>query len=359
MIANIIYSLAERHRGPQLVHQLITRAFREKGIQVDELYVSSAPPGEKNIESVDSITDYRTARQKGIRRYFSRYFLSRKLASWLTRRNVKVVVCDGLGVARLLLPILAQKKDLKVIVVVHMVVRFRPKDLQLIQNFEDRLRVVVVSKWAASELTALYPSLKPIVRPIPNTLAPDFKNRLYERELARAELGLPDNKYLFGIVGRLTGQKDVATAIRAFKKSQRVEACLVIVGDGADRDELKGLVGELGLADSVIWLGWVKSASLYLKAFDAYISSAVVEGFGLSVLEAHAAGLPVICSDIPPHREILGDSGHYFPVGNVSECAEKLKGHYDATDKNELLHRYEAFSKEYLLLTQEVSSLGK
>lgn len=359
MIANIIYSLAERHRGPQLVHQLITRALQESGFQVDELYVSSAPQGEKNIEGAGSLTDYRTARQKGIRRYFSRHLLIRKLSSWLNDRHAETVVCDGLGVMRLLFPILAKQENLKLIVVLHMTVRFRPKDLQLIQKYEGRLRIVVVSEWAALMLVNDYPSLKGVVRSIPNALPQDFNNHLYKRDFARSELGLPDHRYLFGMICRLTGQKDVATAIRAFKKCQRADACLVIVGDGPDRGELKVLVEELGLSESIIWLGWVKSASLYLKAFDAFISSAVVEGFGLSVLEAHAAGLPVICSDIPPHREILGDEGHYFRVGDVAECAAQLNAQYNAADEGELLTRYEVFSREYRMLAQELSCLGK
>ena len=73
----------------------------------------------------------------------------------------------------------------------------------------------------------------------------------------------------------------------------------------------------------------------------------------MSVLEAYAAGIPVICSDIQPHREILGDKGHYFSVGNVSECAEQLNAQYEEVDEHELLSRYEAFSNQYLILARE------
>ena len=63
---------------------------------------------------------------------------------------------------------------------------------------------------------------------------------------------------------------------------------------------------------------------VFLKSIDLFCFPSLWEGFGTAIVEAMASGLPVVASDIPPHREILGDSGILFPPGDESELARVL-----------------------------------
>ncbi len=111
-------------------------------------------------------------------------------------------------------------------------------------------------------------------------------------------------------VGRLIAIKDQATLVRAFARAGHRDDRLVIVGQGPLREELQGLARDLGLGDQVELRGLMPREEVYrlLAAADLFVSPSRGEGLPLSVLEAMAAGLPVVLSDIAPHREIIADA---------------------------------------------------
>jgi glycosyltransferase involved in cell wall biosynthesis len=77
---------------------------------------------------------------------------------------------------------------------------------------------------------------------------------------------------------------------------------------------LERLIADLGVADSVQLTGWIAREELYrlYERAHAFIYPSMFEGFGMPVLEAMAAGIPVACSDIPPLREVAGDAALFF-----------------------------------------------
>jgi glycosyltransferase involved in cell wall biosynthesis len=100
---------------------------------------------------------------------------------------------------------------------------------------------------------------------------------------------------------------------------------LVITGSHSD-DPLAPLVDELGLADWVTLKGWVDDGeleSLYSAAAAALVPS-FFEGFGLPVLDAMSRGLPVLCSDIAPLREVAGDAALYFDPHSPESIAAAI-----------------------------------
>lgn len=138
--------------------------------------------------------------------------------------------------------------------------------------------------------------------------------------------------FVIGMVARLDRIKDQPTLIRAFAKlvstnpERPVE--LWLVGDGDLHNELKQLVGELGITDRVRFLGTRDDIPELLGQIDIFaFSTTRAEGFGIALIEAMAAGLPVIASDVPACREVLqdGEGGILVPAGSVDKWSEELQ----------------------------------
>src|SRR5690606_18283758 len=117
------------------------------------------------------------------------------------------------------------------------------------------------------------------------------------RETARTELGLPQSAWIIGNVGRLHPDKDQSTLIRGFAAALPrlpTGSLLVICGKGRLEEELKALAESLDIAEHVIFLGQVPNARRYFKAFDVFALTSDREPFGMVLLEAMTADLPII-----------------------------------------------------------------
>jgi glycosyltransferase involved in cell wall biosynthesis len=136
-------------------------------------------------------------------------------------------------------------------------------------------------------------------------LAP-YEN-LPTRHDARKRLGLPDSGVLIGHIGRLAPPKnhgfilDIFLAIR----NLGVDARLVLVGTGALKAELERQVHASGLTGLVSFLGLRADVPEILAALDLFLFPSLHEGLGIAVIEAQAAGLPIIASDaVPPEADL-------------------------------------------------------
>lgn len=146
---------------------------------------------------------------------------------------------------------------------------------------------------------------------LPNPLVADLlRANLRSRMDARAELGLHAEDFAIGVVGRLHPKKDPGRALRTFERFRQGHplARLVFVGDGELREGLERRAG-----GGVVFAGFRSDARKLLKAFDVVLAcSTEREAFGLALLEALAADVPVICADRPGPRFVLGGSAAYF-----------------------------------------------
>ena len=195
--------------------------------------------------------------------------------------------------------------------------------------FRRRLALLGVSDAVRDDLRAALPSW-------PKTRIETLYNRIdieavqagqLSREASRAALGLPQDAWIAGNVGRLHPDKDQATLIRAFAHAlPRLPAgsLLAILGSGREEAALKALARELGTTESVRFLGQIPEARRYFKAFDVFALSSDHEPFGMVLLEALAAGLPLICSDCGGGREVVDGIGELFPLGDADRLAHCL-----------------------------------
>ena len=130
----------------------------------------------------------------------------------------------------------------------------------------------------------------------------------------------------FITVGRLVEQKDLATQIRAVNRLRNQNIVLEIIGDGELLEELQALVNAMDLKERVRFVGRTAHVMEALNDADCFILSSKYEGFGLVILEALISQIPIIASDIPTTREILGNKYPYlFKVGDDEKLVELMQ----------------------------------
>jgi glycosyltransferase involved in cell wall biosynthesis len=135
------------------------------------------------------------------------------------------------------------------------------------------------------------------------------------------------------VAQRLQAEKRTDVAIRAFALSGVAQSGwdLAIAGAGPESDPLAALAAQLGVGEHVRLLGFRDDIPTLMAQAGLLFASSPLEGFGLTVLEAMAAGLPIVASDNPAHAEILGELGDraLFTSGDVDAAAARLRSLVD------------------------------
>jgi len=131
-------------------------------------------------------------------------------------------------------------------------------------------------------------------------------------------------------VGGLKPKKGISTLIEAFAEVAKVipEARLILVGDGPLRPDIEKRVRELGLENKVLITGFIPNSQIpkILEGASVFVLPSYSEGLSNALLQAMAAGLPCIVSDIEENREVIrhGVNGLLFPVGDSKALAKTL-----------------------------------
>jgi len=132
--------------------------------------------------------------------------------------------------------------------------------------------------------------------------------------------------YMIGYIGQLIERKDMPTLISAFHSlsKERVNIRLVVLGDGAKRVELQAECERLGVSGRVDFLGFRPDAASWLKTFDLFVLPSRLEGIPRCIMEALAATVPVVVTDIPGNRNLVShkETGLLYPVGDCRQLAE-------------------------------------
>ncbi|MHB1034957.1 MAG: glycosyltransferase [Pirellulales bacterium] len=154
---------------------------------------------------------------------------------------------------------------------------------------------------------------------IPNGVSPVGPSDLSRGQFL-AELGLPSNARLVGAIGRLWLQKRVKDAIWAadLLKVIRDDVHLLIAGDGPHRKRLERFRDQCEVPEKVHFLGHRDDVPRWLPLLDAVWLASSYEGMPNVIMEAMAAGVPVVATDIPGNRDLVapGETGFLVPVGD-------------------------------------------
>jgi glycosyltransferase involved in cell wall biosynthesis len=127
-------------------------------------------------------------------------------------------------------------------------------------------------------------------------------------------------------VSRLTKGKRTEVLISSAQeiRARIPNILLVILGEGPDRPQLERQIAEAGLNDHVRLEGFRTDVPAWLKSADVFVSASLHEGQPNAVLEAAAAGTPMVLSDIPGHRDTMADGAIYVPVEEPEQFAPTI-----------------------------------
>lgn len=137
------------------------------------------------------------------------------------------------------------------------------------------------------------------------------KNRFdsqFDKTSFRQSIGVNETDFLVGTVGRFAYQKDPETFIRAVDLVRSIDPHtrfkFVYVGDGPERAKIEDLVQQLKLDNLVDLVGFRKNVEDYLRSFDLYVSTARYEGLPMTLIEALAAGIPILATNVKGNNEV-------------------------------------------------------
>ena len=153
---------------------------------------------------------------------------------------------------------------------------------------------------------------------------------------------LPD-RFIFYPAASLP-HKNHSRLLEAFKQVKAQTGDLKLILTGArdyGYETIEAKIRELGLNEDVISLGWLpyRDVALIYCATQALVFPSLHEGFGMPVIEAMASGVPVVCSNIPPLREIAGDAALLVDPYNTSEIVKALLSVLDDSSLRDSLIR--------------------
>jgi glycosyltransferase involved in cell wall biosynthesis len=223
--------------------------------------------------------------------------------------------------------------------------------------------IAVVAPGLRDELVRLIPELEErawlIVNPVIDEL---LRQRAQDDPDAR--WGLDDSDLIVG-VGRLVPQKDFSTLVRAFaalKTDRRTR--LLILGEGPERGALEQLTVELGIRERVALPGFARNPFPALRRADVVVSSSRWEGLPGVLVEALALGRPVVSTDTPSARAVLGEHSPHpvVPIGDAPAMARAIAAQLANPPAAELSQKkvehftVEAGARAMLDLLREVSA---
>lgn len=191
---------------------------------------------------------------------------------------------------------------------------YRRRDLPFVKTFESIVyrkykKVACISEGVQKDFLS---TVK-----VPLSLTTVINNGVSLDRFSNMEKAFPNTTEPFklGMVGRLHPQKDIKTLIDVMKKlDPRFE--LHLAGDGELRTELESYAESIGVNDRVYFHGQVNDIPSFLHSLDLYVQSSNWEGFGLAVVEAMAAGLPCLATNVNGLNNVL-DQQYLFEVGDI------------------------------------------
>ena len=204
--------------------------------------------------------------------------------------------------------------------------------------------------------TIKYFGIEREIHVIPNFIDVQENSSKFSYQQLRQKYATKDEKIICHI-SNFRPVKRIEDVIKIFALiDQKIDAKLILVGDGPDRYMAEKLSRELGLIDRVIFFGKVRDTNHILPIADLFLLPSETESFGLAALEAMAVGVPVVSSNTGgiPEVNLHNYSGFLSDVGDIEQMAEFAIDLLSDTDKLDLFKeqakkRAEVFSLDAIL----------
>ena len=193
---------------------------------------------------------------------------------------------------------------------------------------------------------------------IPNGIELDkFQFDPVIRQETRKELGIADDTFLIGHVGRFMPQKNQAFLVDVLADllPKRPHTMLAFVGDGPDKPAVQQHAVELGIADHVLFLGHRSDVNRLYQAFDVFCLPSLYEGLGMVAVEAQAAGLPCLLGNAVPAEADVTTHSHFLQIADAKPWTEALSN-LTVSDRSS---QVDGGIKEYDIEIQAVNLLAK
>lgn len=176
---------------------------------------------------------------------------------------------------------------------------------------------------------------------IPNGLETDKYNINIDIEKKKSELRVPQNKVIIGCVAKLRKQKGYKYLISAFTEvlKNNEDVFLLLVGDGNERKNIEKQIENLGISKNTLLLGNRDDIPELLQIIDIFVLPTLFEGMSNALMEAMAAGKPIIATDIPENKELIKDgiSGILVPTKNPEAMCVALNDLINKKEKGNIL----------------------
>ena len=214
--------------------------------------------------------------------------------------------------------------------------------------------ILTVSETTRTDLLEWLPEVESKTKVIYNRLTEDWFQPAIE--IDPGSLGIAKEFLLY--VGNFKKHKGIESLIEAYRRGNGLPQ-LVLVGQGhhADHDLTESILNTHG----VRLLGWAEPEmlrALYSRAL-IFVFPSLYEGFGYPPLEAMAAGCPVLSSDAPAMKEVLGDAAEFFQRGNSEDLLQKLEGLLQDSARRLTLMRSGAVQARKFATEESIAKLAK
>ena len=168
-----------------------------------------------------------------------------------------------------------------------------------------------------------------------------------DKRQIRQKNNIKENAFVVVNVAELIKRKNYPVALKAFAKADIPDSIFMIIGSGADEDKLKKMANKLGIDERVSFMGYRNDVPDLLRAADVLLFPSRHEGLGMAIVEAMAAGLPVLVSDIRGPRDCIvkGKSGFAYNPNDVNGFANGLQCIYKMSDDEK--QKIRTFNQEH------------
>jgi glycosyltransferase involved in cell wall biosynthesis len=185
-----------------------------------------------------------------------------------------------------------------------------------------------------------------------------FTPRPDRRRDARRELGLPEDAWVVGTVGRLAPEKDQGLLVKAMAPLLSEQRRLVIVGEGPERHALHAVIQEANAERYVHLTGARSDIARLLSAFDAFALPSRTEGLPLVLLEAMASELPVVATSVGgiPDLVVPGVTGLLVPPSDIPAMRAAL---FSLAESPALAHELGGAARQRVLALHSVDAMAK